>query len=64
MDIALGVLIGLAVLAAACAWALWSGRDAGPPRHDIRGNGDHTDGWIGPRGRPGFDAGDDDGGAD
>ena len=62
-EIALGVLIGLGLLAAAVGWALWNSRARGPQPHDIRGNGDHTDGWIGPRGRTGgFDGGGDDGG--
>ena len=55
VEIAVGVGIALGVICIAIAVALLPTRRKAPGRHDIRGNGDYTDGHVRP-GR-GFDAG-------
>ncbi|MEO0401062.1 MAG: hypothetical protein AAF214_01675 [Pseudomonadota bacterium] len=63
VEVVIGVGIALAVITGAVLFALWPRRGFGPRRHDVRGNGDHTDGHLRSRDDSfGGDAGGGDGG--
>lgn len=60
VEILIGVMIGLAIIAGAVLFAFKTSNNNRPSRHDIRGNGDYADNDA--RGSRGFANGGDGGG--
>jgi hypothetical protein len=60
VEILIGVLVALAIIAGAILFAFKTPNIKGLSRHNIRGNGDYADSQV--RGNRGFDSGGDSGG--